>query len=204
MSGETCPACGSVLDAPEESVDRQLAALIDAGRDSEAAALTVVASLPPAHQSRMLALVRRAAHGIERDRVRKDERASLGTRERFERDMDARRRLLARTFSLGNGIEVAWGEATREQHELRIAMLTHQESGIADTKQRHQLAIEFIDSTPDAKCLNDVADSETLVPVVDDASAEVDPPASSGARKPTTSTNGTRRGRGKPRTADRS
>lgn len=198
MSEVTCPNCGAEVfsdEAPEESVDRQLTALIDAGVDSDAAAEQVVATLPESHQARMLPLVRRTAHGIGRDRVRRLEKATIGSRERYDRDMAMRRRLLATTFSLGAGIEVTWGVATIEQHQLRVKLLDDQSAGIADTKRRHMLAIEMIESTPDAKCLGDVEGSEVVID--EDASAEVDTGTSGSAREPATSADApkaTRRG----------
>lgn len=57
------------------------------------------------------------------------------------------RELLDQKFALGDGTDVTWGHATREQHEIRLAM--HKRNAIAGLEgaARHQQAIETLEST---------------------------------------------------------
>lgn len=58
-------------------------------------------------------------------------------------------------FSLGDGRDIAWGEATVEQHEQRIAFLEKQRDGISRTIAQHQSAIKTIRQAG-VSCLNDL------------------------------------------------
>lgn len=65
------------------------------------------------------------------------------------------RELLESRFALGDGTDTTWGEATVQQHEMRVEMLTRNAAGIADTAARHLAAIEMIKES-DASCLADL------------------------------------------------
>jgi hypothetical protein len=72
------------------------------------------------------------------------------------------RKLLRESFALGDGQRVAWGEATAEQHEQRIAFLAKQRDGLAATMERHRRALEIIRAAG-ASCLGEalqVSDEE--------------------------------------------
>lgn len=55
--------------------------------------------------------------------------------------------LLDAEFALGDGTSVSWGDASREQHELRMAM--HRRNAIAGAEgfARHSQAIELLDNS---------------------------------------------------------
>lgn len=63
--------------------------------------------------------------------------------------------LLSKLFALGDGTQVAWGEATIEQHEQRIELLMGNILGNIDTLKRHQLAVELL-TERGVTCLNDL------------------------------------------------
>lgn len=60
--------------------------------------------------------------------------------------LEVTQELLSSIFALGDGTRVTWGEATIEQHEQRIAMLTTSISGTVETAARHEVAVEMIRS----------------------------------------------------------
>jgi hypothetical protein len=60
--------------------------------------------------------------------------------------------LMSQPFRLGNGTSVLWGEATLEQHEQRIAMLTKTRDGLNRTIERHAEAVQLL-RTSGAPCL---------------------------------------------------
>ena len=64
--------------------------------------------------------------------------------------------LLAATVAMPDGSRVPWGEATIEQHETRIAMLSKHASGELETAARHRAAVSAIEAAG-ASCLNDFA-----------------------------------------------
>ena len=53
--------------------------------------------------------------------------------------------LLESGFALGDGTTVTWGEATVEQHQQRIALLTRNAAGNLQTAARHQSAVDEIE-----------------------------------------------------------
>lgn len=61
--------------------------------------------------------------------------------------LETTQELLATVFALGDGERVTWGEATREQHQQRIAMLVGNAAGNVETAARHQAAIRMIDDS---------------------------------------------------------
>jgi len=66
-------------------------------------------------------------------------------------------KLLSLTFSLGDGSpSIRWGEATAEQHRLRIAMMEKQRDGINQTIDRHVAAISEIERYG-VTCLDEIA-----------------------------------------------
>ena len=64
--------------------------------------------------------------------------------------------LLLRVFAVGDGRLVRWGEATVDDHQLRIDFLTRQIIGTQETIGRHADSIVLITSH-DVKCLDEVA-----------------------------------------------
>ena len=56
-------------------------------------------------------------------------------------------KLIHDTFSLGNGVEVTWGDATREDHEARIAFLQTKVDGIEATIALHREAVDILACT---------------------------------------------------------
>lgn len=52
--------------------------------------------------------------------------------------------LLGTSFALGNGHSVTWGEATVEDHQLRLQMLTANVLGNFETMHLHEQAISLI------------------------------------------------------------
>lgn len=66
-----------------------------------------------------------------------------------------RAKLLAETFSLGDGTRVSWGDATADDHRKRIAMLDRIYTGIGATIGRHVEALELIEAA-NVHCLNEL------------------------------------------------
>ena len=64
--------------------------------------------------------------------------------------------LLQRSFRLGNGVSVRWGDATVDQHEKRIAMLSRQRDGIENSVRLHQDAVNRLRKSG-AACLFELA-----------------------------------------------
>lgn len=52
--------------------------------------------------------------------------------------------LLSAEFALGDGQRVTWGEATVDQHAMRIGLLTQNVRGNLDAIERHEAAIKAI------------------------------------------------------------
>lgn len=68
--------------------------------------------------------------------------------------MEWTRELLESTFSLADGVKVAWGSATLQQHESRVAMFSEQAHWNLEGAARHQHAVDMLRATG-ATCLND-------------------------------------------------
>jgi len=66
-------------------------------------------------------------------------------------------RLMLASFALGDGRRVLWGEATPEEHDQRIAMLTKIRDGIDATILRHMDAAAKVRAAG-VSCLNDIDD----------------------------------------------
>lgn len=76
---------------------------------------------------------------------------------------NAYRALFAATFSLGDRTTVTWGDATRDDHLRRIAMLEKLRDGIDRTINQHRQAVRLIDQHG-VNCLGAIpAEAETLV-----------------------------------------
>ena len=56
-------------------------------------------------------------------------------------------KLLRSKFSRGDGTEVTWGDASREDHQYRVDMHTGNAVAGVDGAARHMLAIRVIDDT---------------------------------------------------------
>lgn len=69
------------------------------------------------------------------------------------------RKLFGASFRLGDGNEVAWETATRQDHETRIAMLTKLRDGLDRTIERHWEAIRCIDGAG-VTCLAEIEKKE--------------------------------------------
>jgi hypothetical protein len=65
--------------------------------------------------------------------------------------------LLGTEFATGDGTKVTWGEATVEQHQERIELLTKMIGGTAETAAMHMHAVEMIEAAG-VKKLGDLAD----------------------------------------------
>ncbi len=63
--------------------------------------------------------------------------------------------LLATSFALGDGTKTTWGNATREQHQLRLDYLTAHIQGTSETAARHWAAILMLDEAG-ATCLREL------------------------------------------------
>jgi hypothetical protein len=61
-----------------------------------------------------------------------------------ETRLETTRELLSTIFALGDGSQVTWGDATAEQHEQRIEMLTRNAVGVVETAARHAAAVRMI------------------------------------------------------------
>jgi hypothetical protein len=61
-----------------------------------------------------------------------------------ETRLETTRELLSTIFALGDGSQVTWGDATAEQHEQRIEMLTRNAAGVVETAARHAAAVRMI------------------------------------------------------------
>lgn len=61
-----------------------------------------------------------------------------------ETRLETTRELLSTIFALGDGCQVTWGDATAEQHEQRIEMLTRNAAGVVETAARHAAAVRMI------------------------------------------------------------
>lgn len=58
--------------------------------------------------------------------------------------------------------EVTWGAATREQWHRRLRWHHDQAHGHIESAKRERKALELIEATPGAVCLNDVLDGRAL------------------------------------------
>lgn len=58
-------------------------------------------------------------------------------------------------FALGDGRRVTWGEATKEEHLQRVAILERMRAGIEDTIERHKEAVRLLERTG-ARNLNEL------------------------------------------------
>lgn len=74
--------------------------------------------------------------------------------------LDITEKLLAKTFALGDGTRVSWGRATVQQHKRRVAMLNRMALGDVETATRHLMAVNRIEATTGATCLEDVKQAE--------------------------------------------
>lgn len=158
-----CPNCGHQvpLEVPSDSLRQLATAELESGCSDpgEVADTVLDRFLPPAASSFLRPPVRQFASRLQRQKVRDAEKTVLGSTDSWlKREQQARAKALAFTFSLGDGTRVAWGVATIEQHEQRIALLERQQDNVQRTIDRHRLAIQQIRKTPGASCLNDVAE----------------------------------------------
>lgn len=74
--------------------------------------------------------------------------------------LEVTKELMETLFALGDGTRVTWGEATITQHEQRLAMLTGNIEGLADTAARHRRAIEMIQEAG-VTSLRELSNAET-------------------------------------------
>ncbi len=64
---------------------------------------------------------------------------------------------LSTRFATGDGRFVLWGEATIDDHRMRMEMLTRLRNGLDATIARHQSAIDLLVESG-ARCLNDLGE----------------------------------------------
>lgn len=99
----------------------------------------------------LVTLIVREIALVQRSMVRDTEKSTFASAFRNgggadvpEVDMSIFKRLFEKAFSLGDGTVVSWGDATLEQHQMRIAMLVKQREGLDDTIERHRRAVQII------------------------------------------------------------
>lgn len=95
---------------------------------------------------------RQITRGVERQ-------TPIGTVYAGETTIDQRRKRLEATFPLGDGRRVTWSEATRSEHEERIAYLERHIAGTRRTIDEHLAAIDLIDQHG-VTCLADIEKEE--------------------------------------------
>ena len=134
----------------EPSIRDQLRDLVRSGMYAEDAVEKVLASCG----KRPLAayawpFVLREARIFERQRVRHAENAAFapagsGAGAGAERLADARLRLPRVEFKLPTGERVAWGQASRDQHEARITWLRTHIGSLEVDLERHERAVKLL------------------------------------------------------------
>lgn len=94
-----------------------------------------------------------------------------GTAKPATKRPDALAALFNTPFKLGENRTTSWGQATVEEHRIRIAFLEVMRNGIDRTISHHRRAIEVIEDAG-VTCLQEVLDSSAIVSLLD-APAEV-------------------------------
>lgn len=165
-----CPNCGHIvpIPVPDRSIRQELLDKVeDTGQPDVAAGAVLGSVLPPEPANYFFTPVEQFARTVQRGKTRVLEKTIMSNRDKFQRDDRARKKLLDRTFSIGDSQLVPWGTATVAQHHKRIELQKIQRGGIDADIKHHQNAIEWIESTPGATCLNDVPGGEQVVPEED-------------------------------------
>lgn len=112
-----------------------------------------------------LGLIRNAAVAINREENEVRQRNQTKWRDALDEliDQQAERlgmhwtaALLTETVALPDGSRVLWGEATVSDHLARIQLLSRHAATELATATRHRAAVNYIEATPGATCLNDV------------------------------------------------
>ena len=165
------------MKIPAGTIEQQLRAALRAGKTAEQAVSLVSGPYAQALKAAgndalagyarpsMLAHARRLERQIERRAEDKAFRAPPGTQER--------RQLAGLSFHLHDGTVVPWAEATREQHEMRIAWLQTYITSLEQDLRRHERIVKLL-SERGAEKLSDIDGWETLI------GDELDEPADSG------------------------
>jgi len=122
---------------------------------ASATAIANVLRLSKSQREALYALIVNGCATLDRGAVRRIEAKGMPVRNGVLVDRSDRAVMLVETFPLPNGVRVAWGAATIEQHRTRIEMLTRHVNGVLTTVGRHVAAIVEID-TAGATCLNDL------------------------------------------------
>lgn len=114
-------------------------------------------------QDEIVAMIAQDIDTYRRNQVRTIEKTAFSQFFDVDRRIDTSPETIARLrdvfaekFSLGKGLDVEWGKATVDQHRMRIAMLMKLRDGINQTIDRHERAIEIIESAG-VTCLDEVA-----------------------------------------------
>lgn len=81
--------------------------------------------------------------------------------EEIEKETELRitKKLLGTVFALGNRVRVTWGQATIEQHQTRIDLLSKNAKGNIEAASRHKAAIELIKQSG-STCLQEVKNAK--------------------------------------------
>lgn len=142
---------------PDQSILHQLTELIRNGNSPIMAADAVLTPYRPTPLAEFVwpALLA-AAQRISRNEARVIENRALAPAAR-EANQKARLQLPTTVFRVG-GEEIRWGTATVPQHEARIAWQLGQIQGITTDVDRHKAAIQLIQTSRRARCLNDIPD----------------------------------------------
>lgn len=151
---------------PAGTIDSQLRAALKAGKTAEQAVTLVTGPYATALKEAgndalagyarpsMLAHARRIERQMERRAEDKAFRAAPATPQR--------RQLSGLSFHLHNGTVVSWAEATREQHEMRIAWLQTYISSMEQDLRRHERIVKLL-SERAADKLADIDGWEELI-----------------------------------------
>jgi hypothetical protein len=164
---------------PAGTIEQQLRAALKAGKTAEQAVSLVSGPYAQALKAAgndalagyarpsMLAHARRLRRQLERKSEDKAFRAAPGTKER--------RQLGGLSFHLHDGTVVSWAEATREQHEMRIAWLQTYITSLEQDLRRHERIVKLL-AERDAEKLSDIDGWEELIGDELDEPAESDGP----------------------------
>lgn len=151
---------------PAGTIEQQLRAAVRAGMSAEEATRHVLApfravllaagndSLVETARPSMLVRARDLRRQLDRKSEDRAFGSAPGTRER--------RQLEGLVFHLPDGTAVSWAEATREQHEMRIAWLQTFISSLEQDLRRHERVVKLL-AERGAEKLSDIDGWEALV-----------------------------------------
>ena len=174
------------MKIPAGTIEQQLRAALKAGKTAEQAVSLVSGpyaralkeagndALAGYARPSMLAHARSMARQIARKAEDKAFRAPPGTKER--------RQLGGLSFHLHDGTVVSWADATRDQHEMRIAWLQTYITSLEQDLRRHERIVKLL-SESGAEKLSDIDGWEALIGDELDELAETDDPDGTGTAR---------------------